>query len=136
MSQDENLRLLVVFHYLLAALTALISCVPLIFVGVGATIIFHPESMTQGHGHPPPPFFGWMIASLGVTFLIMGWAYAICLFLAGRFLKSRNNYTFCLVIAGLSCMWMPFGTVLGIFTLLVLLTPEVKALFAHSGGPA
>ena len=35
----------------------------------------------------------------------------------------------CMIVAGLSCMMMPFGTVLGVFTLLVLLKPQVKALF-------
>ena len=33
------------------------------------------------------------------------------------------------VVAGIECIFMPFGTVLGVLTLLVLMRPSVKALF-------
>lgn len=133
MQTDESqLNLLVVFHYVVAAITALFSCFALIYIGLGLAMILHPESMSGSHGEPAPPFVGWIFASLGVAFLIGAWAYIICLVLAGRFLKRRRHYIFCLVMAGLSCMWMPFGTVLGVFTFIVLLRPEVKALFASS----
>jgi hypothetical protein len=36
---------------------------------------------------------------------------------------------FCLVMASITCMFMPFGTVLGVFTLIVLMRPSVKPLF-------
>jgi hypothetical protein len=32
-------------------------------------------------------------------------------------------------MAGVMCIFMPFGTVLGVFTLIVLLRPSVKPLF-------
>jgi hypothetical protein len=52
----------------------------------------------------------------------------------GRVAVGRNNvgseeYTFCLVMAGVACMFMPFGTVLGVFTIIVLLRDSVKELF-------
>jgi hypothetical protein len=34
-----------------------------------------------------------------------------------------------MVIAALLCMFMPFGTVLGVFTIIVLVRDSVKALF-------
>ena len=49
--------------------------------------------------------------------------------LAGRYLARRERYTFCLVVAGVECMFMPFGTVLGVFTIIVLSRPSVKDLF-------
>ena len=39
---------------------------------------------------------------------------------------------FCVVTAGVMCAFAPFGTVLGVFTLLVLHRPAVKAAFAAS----
>jgi hypothetical protein len=33
-------------------------------------------------------------------------------------------------MAAISCIFMPFGTVLGVFTIIVLLRPSVKELFA------
>jgi len=41
---------------------------------------------------------------------------------------------FCVVMAGIACMFMPFGTVLGVFTLVVLTKPVVRELF--DGAPA
>jgi hypothetical protein len=37
-------------------------------------------------------------------------------------------------VAALSCAFMPFGTVLGVFTIVVLVRPSVKQLFESSGG--
>lgn len=50
---------------------------------------------------------------------------------AGRKLKRRTSRTFCLVVAGLECILMPFGTVLGVFTLIVLSKEPAKQLFAE-----
>jgi len=36
---------------------------------------------------------------------------------------------FCLVMAGAECLFMPFGTVLGVFTIILLLQEPVKQLF-------
>jgi hypothetical protein len=48
---------------------------------------------------------------------------------AGYFLSLRKYYTFCLVMAGIECLFMPVGTVLGVFTIIVLMRPTVKAMF-------
>ena len=37
-----------------------------------------------------------------------------------------------MVIAGIECFIMPFGTVLGIFTILTLIKPETRQLFGLS----
>jgi hypothetical protein len=58
------------------------------------------------------------------------WTFAVCLITSGRFLSLRKHYMFCLVMAALACMCSPFGTVLGVFTIVVLLREPVKQLFA------
>jgi hypothetical protein len=35
----------------------------------------------------------------------------------------------CLVMRGVECLFMPFGTVLGIFTIILLIQEPVKQLF-------
>jgi hypothetical protein len=57
------------------------------------------------------------------------WALAAAVFMAAWCLKNRRRYIFCLVVAGFECFFAPFGTVLGVFTILVLSRPSVKALF-------
>jgi disulfide bond formation protein DsbB len=48
---------------------------------------------------------------------------------AGRCLAQRRRYLLCMVVAGIACIFMPFGTALGVFTLVVLSRPAVKAAF-------
>lgn len=129
MNQDlEHLRLLSIFHYVVAVLAGLISCIPLIQIFLGL-------SMVAGWGsahRPQDPFpwmMGWFFVVVASTITALIWAYAICLALAATYLTRRTHYTFCLVMAAISCTFTPFGTALGIFTLIVLLRPSVRALF-------
>lgn len=137
MNQDqEHLRLLTIFHYVLAGLAALFACFPLIHVGLGLVLALAPEKMSNPGGVPPPPFIGWFFVILGSLFILAGWAYAVGVFVAGRCLGQRRRLLFCQVMAGIECLFMPFGTVLGVFTLIVLLRPSVQALFKAAPAPA
>jgi hypothetical protein len=49
--------------------------------------------------------------------------------MTGRFLAHRKYYMFCIVMAAVECLFMPFGTVLAVFTLVVLLRESVKRMF-------
>ena len=69
-ADEEHLNLLAVFHYVVAAITALFSCFALIYIGLGVAMILHPESMSGSHGEPPPAFMGWLFTSIGIAFLI------------------------------------------------------------------
>ena len=70
-----------------------------------------------------------MFIAFASVFILCGLALATAIAFAGRNLQLQRRHTYCLVVAGLSCMLMPFGTVLGVFTLIVLLRPGVKVLF-------
>jgi len=59
----------------------------------------------------------------------LGWTLAVCMLIAGRNLAKRRHHTFCLVVAAISCIFMPFGTILGVLTIIVLMRPSVKGLF-------
>ena len=64
------------------------------------------------------------------AWMVVGWTLAVCLVVAARSLNQRKRYLFCLVIAGITAaVCMPFGTVLGVFTIIVLLRPSVKEAF-------
>lgn len=124
-----NLDLIGIFYYIVAAIAALFSMIPLIHVAMGIAMITGAFDQ-PGHGSPPPPAVGWLIAVIGAGFILCGLAFSALLVFGGRRIRQRRGHTFCIVVAGLSCMFMPFGTVLGVLALVVLLKPEVKALFA------
>jgi hypothetical protein len=133
----RHLALLSLFHYVVAGLLALIACIPLLHVAFGIFFVFFPEAMEQNHSHEDivaARIFGSIFILMGGFFVLIGWALAICLACAGYFLGKHRRRLFCLIVAGISCMFMPFGTVLGIFTLIVLTKSSVIALFGN--GPA
>jgi hypothetical protein len=135
MSKDEeHLRLLAIFHYVVAALSALFCSFPLIHVAVGLLMVFAPENF-KGRGELPARAFGWMFVAMGSIFVVTGWVFAACVFFAGHSLMHHRHYMFCLVMAALECCLQPFGTVLGVFTIIVLLRDSVKQLFAGGESP-
>jgi hypothetical protein len=134
MNKDlEHIRLLSIFHYVVGGLIALFACFPIFHLVMGIFLLTNaPEfEKVQKPGQPdfPIEFFGVMFILIPAIFILCGWALAICTIIAGRKLSKQKSYTFCLVIAGLLCMFMPFGTVLGVFTIIVLMRDSVKALF-------
>ncbi len=110
-TQDaEQLKLLSIFHYVVAGLSALFACLPVLHLVIGI-------AMVNGWGDfsnqdPMMVPMGWFFIVFACAFILCGWAFAVCLLLAGRFLSQRRRYNFCLVMAAVACMFAPFGTVL------------------------
>lgn len=131
MNKDlEQLKWLSVGFYIHAGLTALVACLPIIHLVIGIMMI---TGQIDGGANPPPPAFGWFFVAFASLFILGGWAFAIASFLAGRFIKQQKKYTFIFVMAIISCMFAPVGTVLGVFTIIVLIRDSVKALFEGQG---
>lgn len=123
---EEHLRALAVIHYVFGGLTALFACFPLVYVGIGAFMLLKPEAFRH---NPPPEPLAWFFVGLGLALTVAGWTLGLLIVLAGRNLSRRRRHSFCQVVAGLGCVLMPLGTVLGVFTLIVLSRPSVKNLF-------
>ncbi len=130
MNQDEqHLKLLSIFHYVLAGLAALFSLFPVIHLALGVMMVTIPGH--HGPGTPEPEFVGWFFIGFAVLFILCGLTFSAFVFLNARFLSRRRHHTFCLVMAGVECLLIPYGTVLGILTIIVLMRDSVKALFNH-----
>jgi len=138
MNQDnEHLRLLAIFHYVVAGLAALFSFFPLLYTTVGAIFIFAARHGTVKPGEDlPPEFLGWIFAVLGALLFLIGIAMAICILIAGRSLALRKRYSFAFVMACIECLFIPFGTILGVFTIVVLSRESVRGLFSTTATPA
>src|SRR2546422_6352655 len=114
---EENLRLLSIFHYVVAGIAGIFALFPLLYVGMGALMLC--GKFDAPHQDPMARPFRWVMIFIGAFFFLARLAFVVCLVLAGRYLTRRRHYTFCLVAAALACMFMPFGTVLGGFTIVV-----------------
>ena len=127
---EENLRLLTIFHYVVAGIAALFSFFPLLYVGMGAFMLCgkfdgpHPDAATRP--------MGWVFIAIGSFLFIMALAFVTVIALGGRYLSRRRHYTFCMVVAAVACMFMPFGTVLGVFTIIMLQKDSIRQLFGHA----
>lgn len=116
----------------MAAILALLSLIPLIYVAVGAMFITNMGGMatpSTPSAPPPPAFVGWFFIAFGAIITFFGEVLALCTFFVGRSLAARKNWLFCVIIAAFNCLHMPLGTALGVFTLIVLLRQSVKATF-------
>ena len=123
----NHIWLLALFHYILGGLEAAFGCLPLIYVGMG--IAFVTGEFDKGP-NPPPPQVGYVLIFVGLFVTLLMWGMACLKLCAGRSLSQHKRYTFCFIIACLECLNTPTGTILGVFTIIVLSRPTVKALFA------
>jgi hypothetical protein len=125
----EYLKLLAIFHYVVAGMMALWASFPIIHFLVGLALLFG-KFEPQKPDQPPLQFFGLMFALVSGAAIAVGWTLALCTFFAGRNLVRRRNYMYCLVMAGIMAVTcMPMGTILGTLTIIVLLRPSVKEAF-------
>ena len=133
----EQLNLLAIFHYVVAGLAALFSFFPLLYTTVGAIFIFAARHGTAKPGEDlPPEFLGWIFVVLGSLLFAVGIAMAICILITGRSLALRKRYSFVLVMACIECLFIPFGTILGVFTIVVLSRESVRGLFLTAAAQA
>jgi hypothetical protein len=136
----EHLKLLSIFWYVIAGLNAVGGCFSTIYIVMGAVFLAAPPEMTSPTTRPgqaaqpdvPPEVMGGMFLGIGGCLMIFLLGLAILAFMTARSLGQRRRRTFCMVMAGITCLSVPIGTVLGVFTLMVLARPSVAALFARA----
>jgi hypothetical protein len=129
---DEHLRLLALGYQIEGGVSACFSLFGLLYVvmGVGMTFAFAklPPATNQA-GQPPPEFVGWLFAGIGFFIFSALLVMALLKFRVAWCLKRRRSRTFCLVVGGISCLGIPYGLILGVFTFLVLNRNSVMHLF-------
>lgn len=130
---DQHLHILSVFHYVVAGVAALFALIPVVHLCIGIGLLT--GTLGDSGQDPAAHWMGLFFVGMAIAVILGGWAYAICVFLTGRFLKRRRHYTYCLAMGGVDCLFMPFGVVLGVFTLILLTRPDVRARFEGGARP-
>jgi hypothetical protein len=133
-ADEEHLRLLSIGYYVSAAMTALFSLLGLMYgvmgVFIGLAVSKAVENTSIEHSQAPPQFLGWMVGIIGIGLFGFMILMAALKLRAGLCIKRKQSRTFCMVIAALSCLEIPYGTLLGVFTFIVLERPTVSRLFS------
>lgn len=120
-----QLNLLSVFHNLVAALWVVVALFPIVYFGTGVEIV---EGRFAGVAELSESF-GWTVILWSVASVVLSLAMAVLTFIAGWRLTQRRARAFCITIAAINCFFFPFGTVLGILTIVVLKRPDVREAF-------
>lgn len=120
----NNLKLLTIFHYVWGGLTAVCGCFPVPYILMGGAMLVSPPT-----GDAEAQAMGGTFVVVGLLTMLLIWAIAGLIIYAGKSIAQRKRWMFCLIVAGICCLNFPFGTALGVCTLIVLLKPEVKAAF-------
>lgn len=124
----EHLKLLALGYKISAATTAFYSLFGLLYVFMGVifgTVIPRTESAAD----KPPAFIGWFFAVFGMAVFFGLVAMAALKLRAAICIQERRSRTFCTVIAAIGCVSVPYGTILGIFSFVVLGRPSVMRQF-------
>ena len=128
---NEQMRLLSFFYYVTGVLSAICVFFPLFYVFMGLLFLLVPGSSSSA-GSAPPALVGWIFITLGLSISLLMLATAILKICAGYCIARRTRRTLCLVAAGFSCFGIPYGTLLGIFTFIVLSRESVVGQFERA----
>ncbi len=132
---EDHLNLLAIFHFIGAGL----ALVGILFVFLHFTLMNsvlgnrHVWDKLQNQNSPQPPFnppdFFAIFKFFYLFFALWFVASAVLNLLSGIYLRARRHRTFSTVVGAINCLHLPLGTVLGVFTLVVLSRPSVRALY-------
>jgi hypothetical protein len=129
MNQDlEHLKLLSIFHYIVGGLACFCGLLWILYIVSGIILIIASGSMASDD-RMGASIGGVVAIVVGVFLFVLFEAYGIISIIAGRKFAKHQGYWFCFVLAVFTCLNFPLGTALGVFTIVVLNRPSVKALF-------
>ena len=121
---EEHLRLLVLFHYISGGMTLVFSlffAVMFMFMGM----VFAKMPAQPPAQHPPPVEIFWLFGA----FISIGVLLGVLEIIAARCISVRRARVFTLIASIPGVLFVPYGTLLSIFTLLVLDRGSVKKLY-------
>jgi hypothetical protein len=133
----DHLNLLAIFHFVGAGLAILGILFLLAHYAMMHAVFTNPkffENQKQPMPVPPERIFAmmkWFYLFGAVWFVSSG----ILNLISGLCLRARKGRTFSLVVAGINCLHIPLGTVLGVFTIVVLVRDSVREVYALGGQP-
>lgn len=128
-TDSEHLQILSILHYVLAGFVSLVACIPGVYLVIGLAFLGGATVTDSEEASAGMAIMGGAFSLFALAIISIIALQALCMFLTGRWLGSAHNRMFCFINACLLCLHAPFGTALGIFTIIVLSRPSVIARF-------
>src|ERR1700677_1597663 len=134
----EHLKLLGIFHYIWGALSLIGGLfLGAYFVVIGVVLITNPSATSSTEESGSAGVVGGVMIAIGVVAFLIVVVYGILTLMAGgKYRKHQGGYWFLFILAIITLIigGIP-GIVLGIFSLIVLGRPSVKALIKGESLP-
>jgi hypothetical protein len=131
-AKDEgDLNLLSILHYVWSALLGCSTLGIAGYFGIVAAFIEQAPSHGARGAHDQQVAAGVMIV-MGIVMAVLMIPLVVLHILAAAGLKKRTRYLLVFIMACWTCLSFPLGTGLGIWTIIVLNRPSVKALFGRA----
>ncbi len=126
---NEHLKLLSIFHYISGGITLAFA----LFMGAYFFLIFYIFSFAnlqkdlnpEFHNNLPEAFFTIML-TIFMIIVILGLLFGIGQIVSGRLMKLRQVRWFSFAVGIINLLNFPYGTILGILTIMVLERDTVK----------
>jgi 4-amino-4-deoxy-L-arabinose transferase-like glycosyltransferase len=127
----HDLRLLSIGYFIQGGIVTSFGLLALCYLAFFEVMFTAVQNGSQANPqNQMPPGVLYALGAIGTAVVLVMLASGICLLYSGSALRKRKRKTFVLIMAALNCLSVPYGTVLGVFTFLVLQRPEAKELFA------
>jgi hypothetical protein len=126
---EDYLKILSICHYILGIVMLCFSSFSLLYIFVGAMMMKQAKSDEER-------MIGIIFIIISACVALVSYTIDILMIAAGYYLSRRKKHKFCLIVSCMELIIVPFGTVLGVFTLIVLLKPEIKAGVKKPDGPS
>ena len=130
---EEHLRLLSMFHYISGVLTLFVSLI-FIFQFIVFSVIYDEvlkeiSNYTMISNYDFDPEVISVLIYLWFVLFILFIAFGIAQILSAKFIKEKKHRIFSFVIAVINILSFPYGTILGIMTIIVLSRSSVIELY-------
>jgi hypothetical protein len=124
---EEHLRLLALLHYVSGGITVAFGLFFAAWIAFAGTLFALLPAGQAAARHPQGPPIVFFIA-FGV-FALIAIGYGVLEIISGRLMSLRHRWLFSFIVSLPRVLFIPYGTILTIFTLLVLDRPSVKNLY-------
>lgn len=123
---SDNTSTFHVLHIVKAVLTFFVSLLFLIYAFMGT--IF--SNIPHFQNNPEIPFnLSMLVSIIGIVGFIVVVILGVLNLLTARYIKEKRNYTFIFVMSIINCLSGILGILLGVFTIIEINKPHIKAQF-------
>lgn len=120
----DLLRVLAIFHWVFGGLALLASLAPAVMLAFGVFLA------SPAQQDPDASIAGVVLTCLGVVLGTLAFSYGTGMIVAGRGLWRQDRWVLCMVMAAVTCIFFPYGTVLGALSVVMLAKNGVRERFS------